>query len=58
MLYYALKEPIEVELATPIYAKYLANGLGTEEISPANTSTPTTTPANMTIDYRLCTEQL
>jgi len=57
-LIYELAEPIEVELATPIYAKYLANGLGTEEISPANTSTPTTTPANMTIDYRLCTEQL
>lgn len=52
-LYYELAEPIEVELATPVYAKYLVDKDGTEEITPANGATPYTTPANLSILYAM-----
>lgn len=53
MLYYELAEPIEVELATPIYAKYLVDKDGTEEITPENGATPYTTMANLSILYAM-----
>lgn len=52
-LIYTLAEPVEVELATPIYAKYLVDKDGTEEITPANGTTPYTTPANLSILYAM-----
>ena len=52
-LIYELAEPIEVELATPIYAKYLVDKDGTEEITPANGTTPYTTMANLSILYAM-----
>ena len=53
MLYYELKTPVEVELATPIYAKYLVHKDGTEEITPANGAAPYTTMANLSILYAM-----
>lgn len=52
-LIYELATPVEVELATPIYAKYLADKDGTEEITPANGQEPYTTPANLSILYAM-----
>lgn len=52
-LIYELAEPIEVELATPIYAKYLVDKDGTEEITPANGVKPYTTMANLSILYAM-----
>jgi hypothetical protein len=52
-LIYELKTPVEVELATPVYAKYLVDKDGTEEITPANGSTPYTTMANLSILYAM-----
>lgn len=51
MLIYELAEPVEIELATPIYAKYLVDKDGTEEITPANGSTPYTTMTNLHLVY-------
>ena len=51
--FYPLAEPVEVELATPVYAKYLVDKDGTEEITPANGSTPYTTMANLSILYAM-----
>lgn len=54
MLYYELATPREYildDFQLPI--NYNANGLGTEEIILEGTSSPTTTPANMDIEYRL-----
>ena len=53
VLYYELVEPVEVELATPIYAKYLVDKDGTEEITPVNGQEPYTTPANLSILYAM-----
>lgn len=53
MLVYELETPVEVELATPVYAKYLVDKDGTEEITPANGSTPYTTMANLSILYAM-----
>lgn len=53
MLYYELATPVEVELATPVYAKYLVDKDGTEEVSPANGTTPYTTIANLSILYAM-----
>ena len=53
MLYYELETPVEVELATPVYAKYLVDKDGTEEVSPANGAEPYTTPANLSILYAM-----
>ena len=53
MLVYRLATPVEVELATPVYAKYLVDKDGTEEISPANGTTPYTTMANLSILYAM-----
>lgn len=53
MLIYELAEPVEVELATPVYAKYLVDKDGTEEITPANGQEPYTTPANISILYAM-----
>lgn len=50
-LIYELAEPVEVELATPIYAKYLVDKDGTEEITPANGAEPYTTMATMNLIY-------
>ena len=52
-LCYELAEPVEVELATPIYAKYLVDKDGTEEITPANGTKPYTTMANLSILYAM-----
>ena len=52
-LIYELATPVEVELATPVYAKYLVDKDGTEEITPANGTTPYTTPANLSILYAM-----
>lgn len=52
-LIYELAEPVEVELATPVYAKYLVDKDGTEEITPANGTKPYTTPANLSILYAM-----
>ena len=51
MLVYELAKPVEVELATPVYAKYLVDKDGTEEITPANGATPYTTMANLHLVY-------
>ena len=51
--FYQLAEPVEVELATPVYAKYLVDKDGTEEITPANGTTPYTTMANLSILYAM-----
>lgn len=51
--FYPLETPVEVELATPIYAKYLVDKDGTEEITPANGATPYTAPANLSILYAM-----
>lgn len=51
--FYPLETPVEVELATPIYAKYLVDKDGTEEITPANGTTPYTAPANLSILYAM-----
>ncbi len=53
MLIYELETPVEVELATPVYAKYLVDKDGTEEVSPANGAAPYTTPANLSILYAM-----
>lgn len=53
MLIYELAEPVEVELATPVYAKYLVEKDGTEEITPANGTKPYTAPANLSILYAM-----
>ena len=53
LLYYELETPVEVELATPVYAKYLVDKDGTEEVSPANGAAPYTTPANLSILYAM-----
>lgn len=53
MLTYVLENPVEVELATPVYAKYLVDKDGTEEITPANGTTPYTTMANLSILYAM-----
>lgn len=50
---YPLAEPVEVELATPVYAKYLVDKDGTEEITPANGTNPYTAPANLSILYAM-----
>lgn len=52
-LIYNLAEPVEVELATPVYAKYLVDKDGTEEITPANGTKPYTTMANLSILYAM-----
>lgn len=52
-LIYGLKTPVEVELATPVYAKYICDKDGTEEITPANGTTPYTTMANLSILYTM-----
>lgn len=49
--FYPLAEPVEVELATPVYAKYLVNKDGIEEITPANGVKPYTTMANLHLVY-------
>lgn len=51
-LIYELNTPVEVELATPVYAKYLVDKDGTEEITPANGTAPYTTMANLHLVYR------
>lgn len=53
MLYYELVTPVEIELATPVYAKYLVDKDGTEKITPANGTTPYTTMANLSILYAM-----
>ena len=53
VIIYQLKTPIEIELATPIYAKYLVDKDGTEEITPANSTKPYTTMANLSILYAM-----
>lgn len=53
MFIYQLATPIEVELATPVYANYLVDKDGVEEITPANGSTPYTTMANLSILYAM-----
>jgi hypothetical protein len=52
-LIFELKNHVEVELATPVYAKYLVDKDGTEEITPANGASPYTTPANLSILYAM-----
>lgn len=52
-LIYILKIPVEIELATPVYAKYLVDKDGTEEITPANGTVPYTTMANLSILYAM-----
>lgn len=51
--FYALAEPVEVELTTPVYAKYLVDKDGTEEITPVNGTKPYTTMANLSILYAM-----
>lgn len=53
LLIYELGTPVEVELATPVYAKYLVDKDGTEEITPANGAAPYTTMANLSILYAM-----
>ena len=51
--FYPLETPVEVELATPAYAKYLVDKDGTEEITPTNGTNPYTTMANLSILYAM-----
>ena len=54
ILYYELVTPEEYILdSISLPKKYLANGLGTEEIISDSTNSPATAPADMEIEYRL-----
>lgn len=54
ILYYELETPLVYELDDfELPKNYIANGLGTEELLPANDTALVTAPADMTIDYTL-----
>lgn len=52
-LYYELATPVEYTLDTPLNLNYYVNDFGTEEITPANGSTPTTSPIIYDVQYAM-----